>query len=254
MISKTLEQVRNAVIYECSIGGAVGIGDAFRHDQDQVDADINSAYQCLLEELTSRDFPYFIEETEQDSLPTERADTNENYSLIDWPTIAHEIKRIDVYTSGSWTPPLTEVDWSLLRDVVGGSPRTVTRPLYYAIKKVATTNSFEGVDGTEFELEAGKIVLAPFCSVGTYKLSYLPVWTGALEDDELFVFPSEFAFRWVVWEAVARVSVRDRNAGKRRDMAVQERGLCEEKFGRYVPRKVAAGGSGTMRRSARYNG
>lgn len=253
MIAKTLAQLRAAVVNAASIGGATGQGSSFRHDQDVLDQDINSAYQRFLEELSSRDFPYFIEESEQDVLPTERADTNENYSLIDWPTTAHEIKRIDVYANGTWDPPLTEVDWSLMRDVLAGQTRTAQRPLYYAIKRIAKTNSFEGVDGTEYELEAGKIALFPFATGGVYKLSYLPVWTYALDDDELFVFPTEWGFRWCVWEAVSIIAVRDRNAGKRGDQAKVERGICEAKIGRYVSKKVATGGA-TMRRSKRFNG
>lgn len=252
MIAKTLAQYRAAVVNAASIGGATGVGNTFRHDQDLLDADLNSAYQRHLEEMTSRDFPHFVEETEQDSLPSERADDNEQYSLIDWPTTAHEIKRVDVYCQNRWEA-LVPLDWSRLRDVLPESNVRVQRPRFYSVKRVARTNSFEGVDGTEYELEAGKIALAPFATNGVYKLSYLPVWSYALDEDELFVFISEWGFRWCVWEAVSIVAIRDRNAGKRGDKATIERKLCEDKIGRYVPKIVATGGS-TMRRSPRYNG
>jgi hypothetical protein len=252
VISKTLAQYRAAVVYEAGIGGTVGEGSTYRHDQDQIDAELNSVFQAFREELTSRDFPFYVEETEQESLPTERADDNEQYSLIDWPTTAHEIRRIDVYVRSEWEA-LVPVDWSRIRDVAPRSNQTNHRPRFYAVKKQGTPNSFEGVDGTEYEVEAGKIALIPFATNGVYKMSYLPVWTYALDEDELFVFPSEIGFRWCVWEAVRRISVRDRNAGNRGTMAAEERALCEQKLGRYVPRVVNTGGS-TMRRSARYNG
>ena len=252
MLAKTLSQYRAAVAYEASVAGAMGQGTSYRHDQDQIDAELNGTFQAFREELTSRDFPFYVEETEQDDLPSERADDNENYSLIDWPTSAHEIRRIDVYAKGQWDA-LQPVDWTRLRDVIPRSAQRVCRPLFYAVKKQGTPNSFEGVDGTEYEVEAGKIALAPFATAGVYKLSYLPVWTYALDDDELFVFPSEFGFRWCVWEMVRRIAIRDRNAGKRGDYAAAERTVCEQKIGRYVPRIVMTGGT-TMRRSARYNG
>lgn len=251
MIAKTLRQYRAAVAYESSIAGAIGEGDTFRHEVNQIDAELNSTFQAFREELTSRDFPFYIEETEQDDLPSERADENEQYSLIDWPTIAHEIRRIDVYVQNTWDS-LQPVDWTRLRDVIPRGPTRNLRPLFYAVKKQGTPNSFEGVDGTEFEVEAGKIAIAPFATNGTYKLSYLPVWSYALDDDELFVFPSEFGFRWCVWEMVSRIAGRDRNAGKRGDKAVIERGVCETKIGRYVPKVVMTGGQ-TMRRSRHYN-
>ena len=86
MLAKTLAQYRAAVVFESGIGGAIGEGSTYRHDVDQIDAELNSAFQAFREELTSRDFPFYVEETEQEALPTERADTNEQYSLIDWPT------------------------------------------------------------------------------------------------------------------------------------------------------------------------
>lgn len=253
MIQKTLAEYRRAVVYEAGIGGTVGDGDTFRHPNEDLDAELNSTYQAFREELTSRDFPFFVEETEQDDLPTERADDNENYSLIDWPTLAHEIRRIDVYSGQSNWESLVPVDWARLRDVL---PRTTERcrvPRFYSVKKQATPTSIEGAEGDEYDVDAGKIALAPFGTSGVYKLSYLPVWTYALDDDELLVFPSEFGFRWCVWEMVARISVRDRNAGKRGDMAKVERAVCEAKIGRYIPKVINTGGS-TMRRSARYNG
>lgn len=252
MIQKTFAEFRRAVVFEAGIGGTIGDGDTFRHPNDDINAELNSVIQAFREELTSRDFPFYIEETEQDDLPTERADDNENYSLIDWPTLAHEIRRIDVYSGQRWES-LTPVDWSRLRDVLPERSSTNSRPLFYSVKKQGTPTSIEGVDGTEYDVDAGKIALAPFSTTGVFKLSYLPVWVSALDDDEILVFPSEFGFRWCVWEMVARISVRDRNAGKRGDMAKIERAVCETKIGRYVPKVVNTGGQ-TMRRSKRYNG
>jgi hypothetical protein len=252
VIQKTLAEYRRAVVYEAGIGGTVGDGDTFRHPNEDLDQELNSVVQAFREDLTSRDFPFYIEETEQEDLPTERADANENYSLIDWPTLAHEIRRIDVYSNSRWEA-LVPVDWSRLRDVLPERASSNERPRFYSVKKQGTPTSIEGVDGTEYDVDAGKIALAPFGTSGVYKLSYLPVWTYALDDDELIVFPSEFGFRWCVWEMVARISVRDRNAGKRGDMAKLERAVCEAKIGRYVPKVINTGGS-TMRRAKRYNG
>ncbi len=125
------------------------------------------------------------------------------------------------------------------------------------MKNHGRTSSFEGVDGTEYEQVAGEIALLPFpqgAGGGSkYKISYLPVNIPVLADDELLLFPDEVGFRWCVWSTVARVASRDRNAGKRYDMALKEIAICEAKIGRFVPRVINTGPQ-TMRRSARYNG
>lgn len=254
-ISKTLAEFRRAAVYEAGVGGAVGDGSTFRHPNEDLTPEINSVYQSFREELTTRDFEFFIEETEQQSIPTDRADDNEQYSLIDWPTNALQIKRIDTYAQGRWES-LVPIDWSRVRDVLssGVAASPYFRPRWYSVKNFGATNSFEGVDGTEYEVVAGKIALIPFATGGgTYKMSVLPVFPAALDDDELFIFPNEVGFRWCVYEAVTRIAVRDRNAGKRYDYAQQQRTLCEQKIGRFVPRVINTGGA-TMRRAARYNG
>lgn len=251
-VAKTLSEYRQAVVYEAAIGGATGDGSTFRHPTDDLIREMNSAYASFREELTTRDFDFFVVEGEQDALPTDRADVHEQYTIIDWPTNAQVLRRIDVYSAGMWEA-LSQIDWARIRDVAPqrGDARQ-SRPRFFAIKNFGSTNSFEGVDGTEYEQVAGEIAIIPFATTGQIKMSFLPFWVPILDDDDLFLFPDEVGFRWCVWEVVARISVRDRNAGKRYDMSQQQRAVCETKIGRYVP-KVINTGAVQMRRSRRYN-
>lgn len=256
-IAKTLSDYRDAVVYQLAIGGAVGTGDTFRHPLADLDRELNSVYASFREELTTRDFDFFIEETEQEDLPSERADTNEQYLLIDWPINALMIRRVDIFAQARWES-LPQIDWARVRDVLSTGPSTnpYYRPRWYAVKNHGKTSSFEGVDGTEYEQVAGEIALLPFPNGGgrlKVKMSYLPIVISVVDDDELLLFPDEVGFRWCVWSVVARLASRDRNAGKRYDMALQQIAVCEQKIGRFVPRVINTGPQ-TMRRSPRYNG
>lgn len=252
-IAKTLGEFRQAVVYEAAIGGATGDGDSFRHPTEELNRELNSAYASFREELTTRDFDFFIAESEQADMPSARADTNEQYSLIDWPRYWQVVKRIDTYVQGQWEA-LVPIEWANVRDVApaAGNLRQV-RPRFFAAKSFGSTDSIDGVDGTEFEVLVGEIALIPFATGGVYKVSFLPFWVPIDDDEDLMLFPDEVGFRWCVYEVVTRISIRDRNAGKRYDLAQQQRAICEQKIGRYVPKVMNTGGV-QMRRSRRYNG
>src|SRR6476661_8512623 len=161
-VAKTVAEFRQAVVYEAAIGGATGDGATFRHPTDDLLREMNSAYASFREELTTRDFDFFVVEGEQEDLPVDRADTHEQYTIIDWPTNAQVLRRVDVYSAGLWES-LLQVDWARIRDVAPqrGDARQ-SRPRFYAIKNFGSTNSFEGVDGTEFDQVAGEIAIIPF--------------------------------------------------------------------------------------------
>jgi hypothetical protein len=256
MIEKTLAEFRRAVTFEAAIGGAVGAGETFRHPLEDIDQELNSAYASFREELVTRDFGYFIEETEQDDLPTDRADDNEQYSLVDIPTNVIRIKRVDVLVRSRWES-LDPIDWERVRDVL---PQLITataaqlRPRFFSVKQWGTTSSYvDAQNVTTYEQVGGKMAFLPFATPGVWKMSYLPIHVAVLDEDELFIFPDEVGYRWCVWEAVTRIAVRDRNAGKRYDYAQQQRAVCEQKIGRFVPRAVDTGPT-SMHRSRRYNG
>jgi hypothetical protein len=247
VIVKTLAEVQRAVEYEASIRSQIGTGATFRHPTVDITAEINSSYAEFRELLVERDFDFFLEETAQANLPSTRADTLENYSLIDWPQAAQLIKRVDVYKDDEWES-LEELDWSQIRQPQWVSPsgRSVAdRPKFFSPKSFGTVTA-----ATE---AVGKIALIPFATSGKYKISYLPRWTDITNPEHKMIFPSETGFRWTVWNTVLKVSVRDTDPGKRYDKALMILRTLEERIGRFTSRTISTGGT-RMRRSRNYHG
>jgi hypothetical protein len=246
-VSKTLLEFRSKVEDLASINGQVGTTSAFRHLRSRVVEYCNSAYAELREELYTRKFDFYLLETALAAWPSSRADTNEQYSVIDWPSTALAIRRIDTYKNSEWLA-LTELDWARIRDV---APRTASsrtnRPTHYAWRDIGQPNTTS--------ITAGKIALVPFATGGTYKISYLPRHTAIADgnDTHVFVFPSETAFMWCVWTAVAAVTVRDRNRGGRYAMSISERKQLAQRMGIFGAAALATGGQ-QIRRSANFDG
>lgn len=244
-VTKTLSQFQDKVVNVASLKGQVGTGSTFRHETlDLVDT-LNSVYAEYRELLVERNFDFFLEETSQAAAPTTRADTNEQYALVDWPADAIVVKRVDVYQGSEWTS-LKPIDWARIRDVV---PRTAfnsqRRYEFFSVKssgKASTTT-----------LTAGKIALLPFSTQsGFYKISYLPRHTAISDTTHIFVFQSETGYMWCVWNAVSQIAIRDRDSGKRWDKAERNMALLAQRIGHFIPQTVATGSS-QMRRQPGYN-
>lgn len=246
-VTKTLLQFRTKVEDLASINGQVGTSSTFRHLRANVVEKCNSAYGELREELYIRKFDFYVQETALAAWPSSRADTNEQYSVVDWPSGALAVRRIDTYKSGDWLA-LRELDWSRIRDVVprSGASRA-QRPRFYAWRDIGQPNTTS--------LTAGKIALAPFATGGTYKISYLPKHVDVADgnDTYIFVFPSETAFMWAVWTAVAQVTIRDRNRGGRYAMSLAERKECARRMGLFAAGQTATGGQ-EMHRAPNFDG
>lgn len=245
-IAKTLTEYQTKVISLASVKGQVGANTTFRHETNDVIDTLNSAYAEYLEFLTNRGFDFFLEETTQAALPTARADTNEQYSFVPWPTNAQSIRRVDTYQRSEWKS-LTQVEWGRLRDVVPASgTATSARWKYFSAKsagKASTTT-----------ISAGSIAIFPFSNAtGVYKLTYLPKHTPVSTGANVFVFASESGYMWAVWNAVAQLTIRDRDVGKRHKPSLVERALREKEIGFSSANTIATGGL-QMRRSPGYNG
>lgn len=245
MLAKTLAETQTMVVSVGNIKGQVGAGPTFRHPTDDVVAQINVSFGEYRELLVARKFDYFLEETAQADLPSARADVNEQYSLIDWPTNALNLRRIDVYQYGEWKA-LREVDWARLRDVIPSDSRQTTRRVeFYSPRSAGTPDGASQV--------AGKIALAPFSRPGKYKLTYLPPHTPITNTSHVFLFASMAGFMWTVWNAVCLVTIRDTDKERRYAPAVRERAECANSIGTFSAATVATGGQ-QMRRSPGYNG
>ena len=243
-LTRTLAAVLNRCVKMADV--VLGADSTARHETTDAILYVNDSYRALQTFLVTRGFDYFVVETALANLPSSRADTNEQYSLIDWPTGAVSLKRIDVYADNEWTE-LDKRDWTTLRSEYRASSSSGhRRPLVYAPKShgtVATTVQ-----------TAGKIALAPFSSNGQYKISYLPEWVDIAPANTtyLMLFPDELCCQWLIWDFVAKISIRDRDKLGKHDDSVVERGRIEALIGHHVP-SVAGTGSLSVQRSPSYN-
>lgn len=238
MLTKALSDVRSDLEYQADIK----LNSAGRHTPDQVDRLINDSFRSLQDKLSAIGSVFYLVEGAQATLPTSRADTNEVYSVIDWPVAARTISRVDVFVDGCWSS-LERVEWIHIRKYARGVDSPAFRPIVFAVKssgEVATTTA-----------SAGEIAIAPFSSNGSYKLSYLPEWTNLTTDSHLFRFPNEAAFQWLIWDCTVKIAARDRDSKKRHAIAVSERAKCEEELSSLSPAMVDTG-SQTVTRSRRY--
>ena len=242
-LTKTLSAMRVLTAKEADVVIAAGTDTTKRHDTTEANIYLNDSYRAYLSFMTTRGFDYFLAESTLASLPSSRADTNEQYSLIDWPSNALALKRVDVYSAGEWHE-LVKRDWTQLRSENRSSAATATRPMVYAVKSMGTVSTTT--------LTAGKIALAPFSSNGRYKLTYLPEWTNITTDTHLFLFHDEWGAQWMMWDAVIKYSAQDNNAKRRYEIAAIQQKKCEEVIGHFVPQIVSTGPM-TVTRSPDYN-
>lgn len=231
-LTKTLSRIRGRAVKEAGIVIASGTDATKRHDTTDANERINDSHRALMSLLTTRGFDFYLAETPLAALPSSRADTNEQYSLIDWPSGALLVKRVDVYSAGEWHE-LDRRDWSQLRSEKRSGSGTSGRPYVFAVKSQGTVST------TNFT--TGKIALAPFSTNGTYKVTYLPEWTDITTDGHLFLYPDETCAQWVIWDFVVKISARDNDAQRRHAIAMAERQRCEDMIGHFVPQVVATG-------------
>ena len=111
----------------------LGTGTTFRHETVDAILYLNDSYRSMLTLLTTRGFDFALVETALAALPSTRADTNEQYSLIDWPSGAIMVKRIDVVSDSNWHE-LERRDWTTLRSEWRSTSGTARRPVVFAPK------------------------------------------------------------------------------------------------------------------------
>lgn len=241
-ITKTLARVLNRCVKEADIVLATGTDATKRHDTTDAVERVNDSHRALMTLLTTRGFDFYLSETAQLPLPTTRADTLEQYSLVPWP-LSVSIKRVDVLSDSEWHE-LDRRDWSQLRSESRSTQSGASRPLVFAPKTQGS------VAGTVYT--AGTIALAPFSSNGKYKITFLPEWTDITNTAHLFLYPDEVCAQWVVWDFVIKISARDNNAKQRYAIALERQDTCQKLIGHYVP-NILSTGPLTVTRSPGYN-
>lgn len=241
-ITKTLARVLNRCVKEADIVLASGTDATKRHDTTDATERVNDSHRALMTLLTTRGFDFYLTEGALTALPTSRADTEEQYSLIPWPRSV-SIKRIDVFSDSEWHE-LDRRDWTQLRSESRSNQSGARRPLVYAPKTQGS------VSGTSYT--AGTIAIAPFSSNGKYKVSYLPDWADITDPTHLFLYPDETCAQWVIWDFVIKISARDNNAKQRYAIALERQQKAEALIGHYVP-QILSTGPLTVTRSPGYN-
>lgn len=221
----------------------LGADASARHETTDATLYMNDSYRSMLSLLTTRGFDFALTETALANLPSSRADTNEQYSLVDWPSGAIVLKRIDVYSDGNWYE-LERRDWTTLRSEWRSSSATTRRPLIYSPKNHGTVSAAT--------FTAGKIALAPFSSNGQYKITYQAEWTDITTTTHLFLFPDENCIQWMLWDFVIKIAARDRDNRKRHDIAVAAQERVQDLIGHFVPHIVQTGPT-TMVRDINYH-
>lgn len=239
-VTRTLRQLLDKVYWSADIQGKTGTTS--RHPEATNIVEANDAYGRMRTMLINKSWKWELVETALAPLPATRADTNENYSLIDWPTAAQLIARIDVYSRNEWLK-LEECDWDEVRLLTPTVPRQQPRPTHFAIKSFGTIATTV--------LTAGKIALLPFATNGTYKMTHLPRWAGITDVTHIFLYPDDFCVEWHVQSTALKIVQRDKDFQKRKTDCDTALAYAEANIADFTGRAVQTG-SRQMRRDQNY--
>jgi len=196
---KTLGEVRNQAIFRGDLEGLLD-----RHPTLNANQEANDAYRRLRVKLANNDVQTVLAPTAILSLPTTEAIAGGGYAEIDWPTGAVSVHGLDVKVGGYWT---TVPQGTFTQRRLG--PVTSDRGDYqYADEGLAMwiQRSLPTVSGSN--PVAGKIMLFPVPSGGSYVLWSLPEWVDITLDSD--VFPGQESWlQWVIYELTCVLLVRD---------------------------------------------
>ena len=198
--TKTLLQLRTAVINEAAIDGQTG--STGRHSATNLNELINRYIESLLSLVAQAGGPAGQVLDTITAIPA--ATANEDFIEIDWPTAAEEIIGVDVSTGGN--PKFTELDaadWSQRRllNFEHGYPAGGVG--WWAVKEMPVARASASVTG-------GKIALFPSSLSGSYRVTYLEQWTDMTDDTHVWPCHADWA-TWVINSVVMQLTKRDNN-------------------------------------------
>lgn len=214
----SLVDARAAVIYR---GDLEGMQD--RHPNVTINAELNLSWRQLRVKLANNDVHAVMTSTAILALPTTEAVTGGGYAEIDWPTAAVSVHGLDVKVGGYWN---TVPQGSFAQRRLG--PVTSERGDYqYADEGLALwiVRSLPTVSGAT--PAAGKIMLFPVPSGGSYVLWFLTEWIDLVQDTEQFP-GQESWIQWVIWDTVVKCLIRDigPQTSAQLEKAEQQRDRC----------------------------
>lgn len=217
----TIGEVANAAIYR---GDLEGITD--RHPTLNMFQEANLSYRDLRVKLANADVQTVLTPTAITALPSTEAVAGGGYAEIDWPVDAVSIHGLDVKVGGYWCN-VPQGNFAQRR--LG--PINADRGDYsyadeglamWVVRSLPTTNVSAQV--------AGKIMLFPTPSGGSYVLWYLPQWVDITLATDLFP-GQESWLQWVIWDLACKALIRDigpnTSAQLEHCMAARERAWAE---------------------------
>ncbi len=193
-----------------------------RHSDTTIKELWNIAWQELREMVSFMEDGTFLQQTTPAALPTTPA-TNEDYVVIDWPTNAVSIFGVRVKTDQRWRA-LRPLPTAALHDFTyDGYFRSASAraPIGYILK----TFSY---DATTTET-AGKIMIVPVPTGGTYSLWYLEAWTP-ITSDTTVVSGHAAWIEHSIWNTVVKMRAKDGQQDATYNIAIKERDMCRERI------------------------
>lgn len=201
-LTKTLLQLRTAVINEASIDGQTGTTG--RHSPTNLNELINRYIQSLLS-LVARSGGAAGQVLDAiTAIPA--ATANEDFIEIDYPAAAEEIIGVDVQVSGTsqvkWHE-LDAADWSQRRLLNFESSTPEGGIGWWAVKSLPVARASATVTD-------GVIALFPASLSGSYRVTYLEHYTEMTDDTHKFVGHADW-FTWVINSVAMQLTKRDNN-------------------------------------------
>lgn len=195
----SLGEVRNAAVYRADLEGITD-----RHPTLSMNLEANLSYRELRVKLANNDVQTVLSSTAITALPLVEAVAGGGYAEIDWPTNAVSVHGLDVKVGGYWnTVPQGYFAQRRLGPVVSerGDYSYADEGLALWIQRSLPTTSA----ATQV---AGKIMLFPVPSGGSYVLWFLPEWVDITADTDLFP-GQESWLQWVIWDLACKCLIRD---------------------------------------------
>lgn len=213
--TKTLLQLRNAVVTGAAIDGQTGTTG--RHPSATLDELINRYIESVRSLVRTEGGPQFQALGSITAIPA--ATANENFIEVDWPTTAEEVTGVDVLTSDSsgangteWRG-LDDADWDQRRSLIGSLSYPSGGVGWWAVKSMPEAKAATTVT-------AGTLALFPSTLVGSYRISFIEQWTELSSDTHVWACHADWA-TWVINAVVMELTKRDTN--KKQNYTLAER-------------------------------
>jgi hypothetical protein len=194
-----------------------------RHSTTTIKELWNIAWQELREMVSFLEDGTFLQQTTPAALPT-TAVSGEDYVVIDWPTNAVAIFGVRVKTETNRWRALRPLPTAALHDFNfdGWYHSSTSRaPVGYILKTIPF-----GAATTE---TAGKIMIVPVPTGGTYSLWYLEAWTP-ITSDTAVVSGHAAWIEWTIWQTVIKMRAKDGLTDATYNIAVKERDRAEDRI------------------------